>query len=159
MGFARPRRIRRQWLASFGLAVVLAAAGCAAPTPPPATPTPAPTAAPVASATGSASLDDLAAKVTAAGIDCSDAHHTGDDPGATDQVTCGGLEHTLDIETFDSHDVMAAQFLPYLRDFFCHSSPDTVYLDGGTWAIYSTKNSDITTIAPKFGIQPTKLCT
>jgi hypothetical protein len=53
---------------------------------------------------------------------------------------------------------MTAQFLPYLRDFFCHNSPDTVYLDGGTWAIYAIKNADITTIAPGLGLQPTKLC-
>jgi hypothetical protein len=131
--------------------VALLAAGCA---------TPAPSQLPAGAATpGSVPIEQLEADVTAAGIDCSDAHHTANDPGASDQATCGGLAHVIEMETFDSHDVMAAQFLPYLRDFFCHSSPDTIYLDGGTWAIYSTQNADITKIAGKIGIQPTKLCT
>jgi hypothetical protein len=134
MGVAQPGRRSRRWFAAAALAAALVS-GCGT-----VTPSRAPSAAPVASASGNVSIDDLVAKVTASGINCSDAHHTGDDPGASDQVTCGGLEHTIDIETFG------------------HASPDTLYLDGGTWAIYSTQNADVTTISKTAGVQPTRLC-
>ena len=84
--------------------------------------------------------------------------HTGNDPGAADQLTCGGLSHTIDIESFASPGDISGQFVPFLRDFFCHSSPDTVYINGGTWAIYSISNADVMTIAAKMGVQPTRLC-
>jgi hypothetical protein len=118
----------------------------------------------VASPTASAlptpgqTIQQLVAAVTAAGIDCSDGHHTGNDPGAVDQMTCGGLSHVIEIETFASASDVSSQFVPYLKDFFCSASPDTVYLDGGTWAIYATNNADIQKIAASMNLQPTKLC-
>jgi len=141
-----------------GAAIALVAmvmAGCAAGTTTTPTPAPSPTA---GLPTPAATIQQLIADVTAAGIDCSDAHHTGNDPGATDQMTCGGVSHTIEIETFASTTDVTSQFVPYLKDFFCHSSPDTVYLDGGTWAIYATKNADVQTIGASMNLVPTKLC-
>src|SRR5207244_4781593 len=82
------------WLLVCSLGLALVAAGCGATA---STPSAAATA---AAAIGIVSIDQLVADVTASGIDCSDANHTGYDPGATGQVTCGGLAHTIDIETF-----------------------------------------------------------
>jgi len=112
-----------------------------------------------AAATASTTPAQIAALLSAKGVDCSSfATSDGADPGASSQGHCGTFPTVIDIAVFPSHNAMTRLFAAFLRDFYCSSTPDEAIVDGGTYAIYTIPNAVTAEIATALGIPATKLC-
>ena len=152
---------RGQLALLFGVLLILAGCAGASPTASsaPSVGSPVPSQESSVAGAGTAELDQLAATLRSKGFDCTPQISTAMDPGAVAQENCG-LSPLIEFLAFPSHDAVTNEFEPFLRENYCASSlrDPLTFLDGGTWAIYTTKDADTVRIGAALGIQPTTFC-
>jgi hypothetical protein len=125
------------------------------------TETPAPMAQPQTSqltpSAGNGLVASVAAKLSANGVACSAFRATDRDPGAVAQGTCG-FPNVIEIAAFPDHNAILQIFAPFLTSSFCSSSLTSLYVDAGTYAVYTIDDTTTDQIASILKLSPTKLC-
>lgn len=146
-------------LAAAAAAVSLA--GCGSIDTPPPPPSPIPTFTVPTPPVPGVSPASLARTLNAKGIDCSGfalSNRSDIDPGASAEGHCGSGA-IIEIAALPSRSAFAP-FVANLRSFTnCSSSSAIkVYVDGGTWAMYSTDDATTAQIARALGTHTTPVC-
>ena len=106
---------------------------------------------------GDALVHSIAAKLVAGGVDCPGLKATGVDPGAIAQGTCG-FPNVIEIEAFPQPIVVTTVFAHFLASNFCSSNLTSMYVNGGSYAVYSTDDKTTQQIADVLHLPATKLC-
>jgi len=127
--------------------------GTADPTAPP----PEPKSGDLSASDGTALVNSIATKLVAGGINCPGFKPTGLDPGAIAQGTCG-FPNVIEIAAFPRPSVVTTQFAPFLSGDFCGSTLTSLYVNGGSYAVYTTDDAVTRQIASVLYLPATKLC-